>query len=66
MKAYMLIRTAPGEELSTREKLSKLKEVTSCDLVRGAYDMIAIIQGDLKTIDKAVLNIRKLPPNPTN
>jgi hypothetical protein len=67
MRAYVLINVKPGYELEIIEGramsvgISSLKGVVQADVIRGSYDIIAVVEGEPKTIDETILKIRKIP-----
>lgn len=66
MRAYVLINVKPGHELEIIEGkamsagISSLNGVVQADVLRGSYDIIAIVEGEMKTIDETILKIRKI------
>jgi len=67
MRAYILINVKPGYELEIIEGkamsagISSLKGVVQADVIRGSYDIIAVVEGESKTVDETILQIRKIP-----
>jgi len=54
-KAFVLIETAVGRNKEVVAALSRLKGVTSVDVVTGPYDIIAVLEGvDLNAIGDLV------------
>ena len=45
-KAFILIETTVGRSREVVDALTKLKGVTSVDIVTGPYDVIAVIHGE--------------------
>ncbi|MCW4043414.1 MAG: hypothetical protein NWE90_06790 [Candidatus Bathyarchaeota archaeon] len=41
--------------------LSSFKGVVNADVVHGAFDVVAVIEGDHKTIDETIIKIRSIP-----
>jgi DNA-binding Lrp family transcriptional regulator len=60
---YVLINTTLGQEESVRKELLKIKEVTRADTTSGAYDNVAILEGESVDylIDVIMEKIRKIP-----
>lgn len=44
MKAFLLVETVLGKNMSVIAALKQLKEVKSVDFVTGPYDIIAIVE----------------------
>lgn len=67
MRAYVLIQIEPGHEMDiTKGKamsagLSSFKGVIHADVVHGAFDVVAVLEGDPKTIDETIIKIRSIP-----
>ena len=66
MRTYVLINVKPGHELEIIEGkamsagISSFKGVVQADVIRGAYDIIAVVEGEPKTVDETILKIRKI------
>ncbi len=67
MRAYVLIQIEAGHEMDiTKGKamsagLSSFKGVTQADVVHGAFDVVAVLEGEPKTIDETIMKIRSMP-----
>lgn len=62
-----MINVKPGHELEIIEGkamsagISSFKGVVQADVIRGSYDIIAVVESEPKTIDETILKIRKIP-----
>jgi hypothetical protein len=67
MRAYILINIDPGYEMDIIDGsamsagISSFAGVVQSDVVHGAYDIIAVVEGEPKTIDETIMKIRKIP-----
>jgi DNA-binding Lrp family transcriptional regulator len=61
--AYVLISTTIGEEENVRRELLKVEGVKEADTTSGAYDNVAVLEGDSvdELIDVVTDTIRKIP-----
>jgi DNA-binding Lrp family transcriptional regulator len=61
--AYVLISTTVGEEENVRRELLKVEGVKEADTTSGAYDNVAVLEGDSvdELIDVVTDTIRKIP-----
>ena len=65
-RAYMLVLLHPGKEKEFSEEiLSKGllvdSKVERMDFVHGIYDYVIVLIGDVKDIDRRIIEIRKSP-----
>ena len=60
MRAYVLIDINPGKETECLQHLSNIEGITYADVVHGATDIVAMIEGDDEIIDKSIMRIRRL------
>lgn len=60
-RSYVLIEVEPGKEDYVIPQLRKMAHVSAVDFVHGDYDVVCILEGDLKEIDRTVIEVRKLP-----
>ncbi len=65
-RAYVLVEIKPGKEkefrddIYTRHILSDSKE-ERIDFVHGAFDFVIILRGEVKDVDRRIIEIRKSP-----
>jgi DNA-binding Lrp family transcriptional regulator len=61
--AYVLISTTIGEEESVRRELLKVEGVKGADTTSGAYDNVAVLEGESvdELIDVVIDKVRKIP-----
>ncbi|MDH5362265.1 MAG: hypothetical protein OEW84_03010 [Aigarchaeota archaeon] len=60
MRAYLLAEVYPGKEKEFLKKAKSFPAMVSVDLVHGAFDMVMLLDGDLKTIDETIMKVRSL------
>jgi|YelNatPaOPRAMG01_1025707.scaffolds.fasta_scaffold32124_3 uncharacterized protein with GYD domain len=60
-RSYVLIEVEPGKEDYVIPQLRKMAHVSLVDFVHGDYDVVCVLEGNLKDIDQAVMEVRKLP-----
>ncbi|MCQ8898657.1 MAG: Lrp/AsnC ligand binding domain-containing protein [Hadesarchaea archaeon] len=60
-RSYVLIEVEPGKEGYVIPQLRKMAHVSAVDFVHGDYDVVCVLEGDLKEIDRTVMEVRKLP-----
>lgn len=60
-RSYLLIEVEPGKEEYVIPQLRRTPSVSLVDFVHGEYDVVCVLEGDVKEVDKAVIEIRKLP-----
>lgn len=60
-RSYLLIEVEPGKEEYVIPQLRKTPQVSMVDFVHGEYDVVCVLEGSIKDVDKAVIEIRKLP-----
>ena len=56
----MLVQVYPGKEKELLEKVKSLRGKVSVDMVHGSFDVVMLLEGDLKTIDDTILKVRSL------
>lgn len=61
MRAYILVDIQPGREPDILSHLSSVKGVIYADVVHGAFDLVVVMEGDLETLDKNIMRVRRLP-----
>jgi hypothetical protein len=67
MRAYILVNIDPGNEKNIingsamSDGISSFAGVVQADVVYGAYDIVVVVEGEPKTIDETIMNIRKIP-----
>ncbi len=60
-RAYVLMEVEPGHEVAVIPKIQKMPNVSQADFVHGEYDVVCVLEGNYGDIDKAIIEIRKLP-----
>jgi len=60
MRAYLLVQVYPGKEREFLKKARSLPGMVSAEMVHGAFDVVIILEGDLKTIDDTILKVRSI------
>ncbi len=60
-RAYLLIEVDPGSEADVIRKLEKMKNITYVDFVHGEFDIVCVLEGKYSDMDKAVIEVRKIP-----
>ncbi|MEM2866406.1 MAG: Lrp/AsnC ligand binding domain-containing protein [Candidatus Hadarchaeales archaeon] len=60
-RSYLLIEVEPGKEEYVIPQLRKTPHVSMVDFVHGEYDVVCVLEGNVKDVDNAVIEIRKLP-----
>lgn len=55
-----MVQVYPGKEEEFMKDAKSLPGMVSVDMVHGAFDMVMLLESDLKTIDDTVLKIRCL------
>jgi tRNA(Ser,Leu) C12 N-acetylase TAN1 len=61
MRSYILVKIQTGKEESFFEKVKEVKNIVQVDEVFGEYDAVLIFEGELKQMDEAIVQIRKIP-----
>ncbi len=61
MKVYALIQVQPGKEDELSKGLSTFQNVKSADLVHGPYNMVLVFEGDITSIEKTLMRVKKIP-----
>ena len=62
MKAYMLIKIMPGQDLEELKHALKDPSIENIDLIMGNYDVIATVQAeDLAALGKLATLVRNCP-----
>lgn len=54
------MEVAPGKEVDIIHQLDKM-DLKFVDLVHGEYDIVCVMEGEYKDIDRKITEIRKLP-----
>jgi len=60
MRAYLLVQVYPGKEKEFLEKVKSLPGMVSVDIVHGSFDMVMLLEADLKMIDDSIMKVRSL------
>ena len=62
MKAYMLIKIMPGQDLEELKHALQDPSIENIDLIMGNYDVIATVQADdLSALGKLATLVRNCP-----
>ena len=62
-QTYILIETAVDHTLTIQEKLSKIKDIKTVNIITGSFDIIALLEADdAQRIGEIILKeIRPIP-----
>ncbi|MFB0568134.1 MAG: hypothetical protein ACETV0_00735 [Nitrososphaeria archaeon] len=60
MRAYLLVQLYPGKEEDFMNEAKSFPGMVRVDMVHGAFDVVMLLDGDLKTIDDTILKVRCL------
>jgi hypothetical protein len=66
VRAYVLVELCPGKEKEFCEEILKKglildSKVERTDFVHGSYDFICILNGNIKDIDRRIIELRRSP-----
>ncbi len=60
-RSYLLIEVEPGKEELVIPQLKRMPQISLVDFVHGDYDVVCVLEGSLRDIDRTVMEVRKLP-----
>ncbi|MEM0359369.1 MAG: Lrp/AsnC ligand binding domain-containing protein [Candidatus Hadarchaeales archaeon] len=60
-RSYVLVEVEPGKEEYVIPQLRKMPNVTMVDFVHGDYDVVCVLEGPVRDVDRTVIEIRRIP-----